>query len=584
MFYIDKHIPKKRRDFIFIHWVPPLIMFVAFFGITLLSWRSALEFNASEQQRVLDQRSNEVSTQIESRIKMYQDTLRAGVGLYGASDDVTREEWRRFLQQFDLKNRYPGIQGVGFTDQLAPDEVEPFIESLRAEGFSNVTIKPEGQRQSYTAVKYIEPFEGDNINELGFDMFSNPTRRTAMELARDNASIALTEMVVLERDKANPQPGFLMYAPIYVKGAPTNSVELRRSNLEGYVFAPLRAQELFDEITIQEDKFGFQLFAPRAGEESLMYKSSSYETIRNTDGSRTSSRNINIDNTTWKLIANVNNDVINARERERPSLIIWGGITMSVLIASFVYLLLINRTRILAARDDQTVQEAKDELLALASHQLRTPATGVKQYVGLLREGFAGALTDQQQKLLDKAYASNERQLSTINEILFIARADAGDMKLNLTECNLNDLLRDIVDEQQQSIHDQQLKATIRIPRNRITLEADVIYLRMALENIVNNAVKYTPDSGKISVVLTRLGDYAQITVKDSGVGVAPKDHPLLFQKFSRIPNELTNKVSGSGIGLYLAQQVVLAHNGRIDFQSQLGKGSEFTVTLPLNK
>jgi signal transduction histidine kinase len=208
------------------------------------------------------------------------------------------------------------------------------------------------------------------------------------------------------------------------------------------------------------------------------------------------------------------------------------------------------------------VQSAKDELLALASHQLRTPATGVKQYIGLLREGYAGELSEEQRTYLDKAYASNERQLGTINEMLVVAKADTGHLELTKEAVDVNQMMRDIVEESDTHIKSRDHNFKLYLTESPVYCFADRAYLRMALENIASNANKYTPDGGTITVTVLRKKTNVHIVVRDTGVGVSKKDFPMLFEKFARIPNELTRKVGGSGIGLYLAKKIVDEHRG----------------------
>jgi two-component system, OmpR family, phosphate regulon sensor histidine kinase PhoR len=230
---------------------------------------------------------------------------------------------------------------------------------------------------------------------------------------------------------------------------------------------------------------------------------------------------------------------------------------------------------------NQSPQDAKDEFLALASHQLRTPATGVKQYIGMLKEGLAGPLTELQQKLIEKAFDSNERQLSIINQMLFVARADSEEVIIDEGKINIAALLQDIVDEQQGTFGNKQQLCTLKIPDENIILVGDEQYLRMAIENVVSNAAKYTPESGSIKITLKDNAKNITIEVRDSGVGVADEDKNLLFKKFSRIPNDLSATVSGSGLGLYLVKKVLEAHHGRVTFKSKPGEGSRVKMMFP---
>lgn len=583
MFYIEKRVRSKRWDFMLIHVLPTLIVFMAFMSITLLSRQSAIRATELQREELITRKTADIQRELDARVSTYQDTLRAAAGLLGASDTVNRAEWRQFLAGFELKDRYPGIQSIGYTKVLAPSEVAANVASVRAEGFANYTIKPEGNRDIYTAVQYLEPFEGVNIEILGIDMFSDPTRRAAMELARDTGEPVLTSKVVLGRDAGKPQPSFIMFVPVYKRGTTSVTEQQRRANTDGYVFAPFRTRELFGSIFSDLDtNYGLKIYDGQLpSEDALLYESPSFKTVSAEPESETRIAQTKINNATWTLAINEHPNIIAARDRNRPETILWIGLIFSVLVGGLIYLLLQSRTRALADKDEQTIQDAKDELLALASHQLRTPATGVKQYVGMLREGYGGKMNLTQKKLLEKAYESNERQLNTINEMLFIARADAGEIKLNPESVNITQMINDVVSEHTETISQRRHKLKTDFLSHAVILNADRKYLRMAIENIFNNATKYTPDGGSISVTLHEEPDNIEIAISDTGVGVDKKDYPLLFRKFSRIPNELTSKVSGSGIGLYLAKQVVDAHGGTIQFTSEPGAGSKFLIILP---
>ena len=184
--------------------------------------------------------------------------------------------------------------------------------------------------------------------------------------------------------------------------------------------------------------------------------------------------------------------------------------------------------------------------------------------------------------LLEKAYESNERQLDTINEMLFVARADAGQLRIENEAFDLVEMLRNIVDEQKSVMTKKRQKITLTLPATEVLCRGDKQYLYMAIDNVINNASKYTHDGGEIFVELYTKHHVAIVHIQDTGVGVADKDKHLLFKKFSRIPNELTTRVSGSGIGLYFTKKVIDAHDGKIIFDSKLKKGSRVTILLKL--
>ncbi len=230
------------------------------------------------------------------------------------------------------------------------------------------------------------------------------------------------------------------------------------------------------------------------------------------------------------------------------------------------------------------INQSKDEFISLASHQLRTPATGVKQYIGMLLEGYCGELTDPQKRLLTTAHESNERQLNIVNDLLNVAQVDAGKITLIKRPTDLIAMLKDIIKEQADTFKGRRQKITIQNKTLHPVIQADEDRLRMVLENIIDNASKYSTSGSTITINLRETKTNLLIKIADNGVGIAPEDYSKLFKKFSRIENSLSNAVSGSGLGLYWAQQIINLHAGTITVTSKVGKGSIFTVKLPLRK
>ena len=258
------------------------------------------------------------------------------------------------------------------------------------------------------------------------------------------------------------------------------------------------------------------------------------------------------------------------------------GTLVAALIAYLVLLPIRAKSRELSAQKERAVEVAKDELLSLASHQLRTPATGVKQYVGMVLQGFAGKVPAAQRTLLEKAYASNDRQLRIINEILHMAKIGSGRIVLAKQLIGLNDLIADIASEQGPDLESAQHALKLTLPKKQITLMADAHMLRMALENVLSNAIKYTQHGGKITIRAYQDKNDACVSITDSGIGISPEDISQIFGQFTRLTNETSQQVSGTGIGLYLAKHLVRLHGGTIHVASELDKGSTFTIKIPL--
>ncbi len=227
------------------------------------------------------------------------------------------------------------------------------------------------------------------------------------------------------------------------------------------------------------------------------------------------------------------------------------------------------------------LNRSKDEFISIASHQLRTPATGVKQYVGMLLEGFAGTLTKQQETLLEKAYDSNERQLDIVSDLLRVAQVDAGKVMLRKASVPLCILVEDIVREQQAIANAKHQIITYKPVKPDVDVFIDTASIRMVLENLLDNASKYSHDKSHIEVSVGNDKKCVKIIVSDDGVGIDPGGVGRLFEKFSRIDNPLSTTVGGSGLGLYWARKIVELHGGTLKYKPNIPKGTTFVVKLP---
>lgn len=227
------------------------------------------------------------------------------------------------------------------------------------------------------------------------------------------------------------------------------------------------------------------------------------------------------------------------------------------------------------------LNRSKDEFISIASHQLRTPATAVKQYVGMLLEGFAGELEVQQRQMLEKAYESNERQLKIVSDLLKVAQVDAGKIMLRKSSSSVRELLGDVIHDLRGVFKDRNQTIKLREAAHDVFLDIDAASIRMVLENIIDNASKYSEENTTVTISFGDTKDGAIIRIMDEGVGIDPASAIRLFEKFSRLDNPLSNKVGGTGLGLYWAKKIVDLHGGDITYKANEEKGTTFSVKLP---
>lgn len=237
-----------------------------------------------------------------------------------------------------------------------------------------------------------------------------------------------------------------------------------------------------------------------------------------------------------------------------------------------------------AQRDQlQSLNDAKDEFISLASHQLRTPATAVKLYVGMLTQGYAGEVSEGHIRMLNVAYQNNERQLEIIEDLLRVAKVDAGKVYLDKSHCNVGDLIDGVIQEQAILFVSRGQNVDFNKPAKPVIAYMDPKLMLMVLENLLDNAGKYSQAGQSITIDIEQTDSYTIISIKDDGVGMRKADLKKLFKKFSRVENSLSTSVSGSGLGLYWAKKILDLHGGIIEVTSKIHKGSTFTVKIPID-
>ncbi|WP_299491094.1 ATP-binding protein [Acaryochloris sp. IP29b_bin.137] len=231
----------------------------------------------------------------------------------------------------------------------------------------------------------------------------------------------------------------------------------------------------------------------------------------------------------------------------------------------------------------QSANQAKSDFLATMSHELRTPLTCVIGMSATLLRWSLGPLTDKQRSCLQTIHDSGEHLLELINDILDFSHVQSGKATLNLSEFSLTTLIQQLLQvmRDKADAHQVQLKANLKIPPDRDRFIADLRRVQQILISLVDNAIKFTPMSGKVTLRVWVETNTAVFQVEDTGIGISPSQLPHLFEKFQQLDASYHRTYEGAGLGLALAQQCVTMHQGWIDVSSEEGQGSIFTVQLP---
>ena len=219
----------------------------------------------------------------------------------------------------------------------------------------------------------------------------------------------------------------------------------------------------------------------------------------------------------------------------------------------------------------------KSEFVSIVSHDLRTPLTAIRGYVSLLPR--VGPLTDQQQEFVSRVERSMDSIVDLIADLLDIGKIEAG-VDWEMASVPLHAVVREVVDRLQANADLHQQTLSVNVPDLSPVL-GNQRRLEQVVANLVSNAIKYTPDLGRIDVALHEDDGFLVLQVSDTGIGISLEDQRRIFDKFYRVESEATERIGGTGLGLSIVRAIVKKHSGRVWVHSELGKGSTFTVLLP---
>jgi len=224
----------------------------------------------------------------------------------------------------------------------------------------------------------------------------------------------------------------------------------------------------------------------------------------------------------------------------------------------------------------------KSEFLANMSHGLRTPLNVIIGFSELMRDEVPGKINDEQRQCLEDVLGSSQHLLNLINEVLDLSKIESGKAELNLTNLALAGVIEPLARTVLPVLAPGQHSLDVEIEKELPLVHADKAKVSEVLLNLLSNATKFTPDGGKLKIEAVRENNWCQVSVIDNGIGIKKEDQEQIFEPFCQLDNPLTKEKSGTGLGLPLVKQIIEKHGGQIWVESEYGKGSRFTFTLPL--
>jgi CHASE1-domain containing sensor protein len=307
---------------------------ILFFGIlfSLIFGYILHQANLEKEDIRFNSQTKRIVQDISNRMDVYRGVLYSGLGLFEASNNVTREEWKIFVNKLQMKKYFPGIQGLGYSVVIKHDELKEHISTVRDQGYELYDIYPKDKRDIYTSIIYIEPFNKRNQRAFGYDMYSEKMRQKAMRRTIETGLPTLSDKVrLVQEDGHDEQAGFLLYSALYKKNMPLNTKQDRYKAIQGFVYAVFRAKDFLQGTLDTLDTLDLKMYAGNVKDESmLLFSTDTPEVNLNNDFKK--DVNLEIDGNNWLFEITAKDSFIKGNEIEYPFIYIILGLFISFLI------------------------------------------------------------------------------------------------------------------------------------------------------------------------------------------------------------------------------------------------------------
>lgn len=581
--------------------------------ITIAAWYVSSESVRNGAEVRFQYKTDDIRSAIQERMKEQEVALWGGVGLFSASEQVTRSEWKAYVSSLRLGDYLPGLQGYGYAEFVEPDQRDSFVDKVRSQGFPDFDIRPEGKRGLYSSIIFLEPFKDRNLRAFGYDMWSEPTRRRAMGRARDTGTSAVSGMVTLVQETDDDvQRGFLMYLPVYRKGMPTGSIAERREAIKGYVYSPFRIKDLMQGILGKGNtEIDFRIYDGKtSNEKALLYDSAGrYSENPDVQGSLfANASTLTIGGHPWTLVFTSREGFIPAGDAREPLIVAGVGITIDVLL--FLTILSLSNQRSCALKMAKrmtgelrqakekaetaasaeivlrtTAQESNDKLktaneglmrfTSIIAHDLRAPLKRIEAFIGILREDYADKFDEEGKDVLSRIMRGSSRMRSMLDSMHHYTKCSdiALDGKTVRLRTVVDNALETLVDE----LHDAQVDLSIE---DDCDVFGDDMLLEHVVQNLIANSLKFRSDADPVITIEGKcLTDgFVEFSVSDNGIGIEHEYADKVFEMFSRLHNE--DEYDGTGIGLAICKKIIIDHGGDIVVDKSRKSGTRMIITL----
>lgn len=570
-----------------------LALFIVLLGVTALTWWWARADRERDAQAAFAHETTTLRNRLLAHVARNELVLDSGRSLLGASEFVSRDEWRRFVATLQIERTLPGVLGLGYAPGVRPQDLAAHVAAVRRDGFPQYRVWPEGQRALYAPIVYLEPFPERNRRAIGYDMFSEPVRRAALTRAMETGRTALSARVQLIQEAgSDPQPGFLMYAPAYQGDVSQASAQERRTALLGFVYSPFRVVD-FMRATMEPSnpRVALELHDGAVADGSaLLYRpvGDAFRTAR-----FRATETIEVGGHHWTLAFASTAEFEQAVDQRSPEFILYGGTAISVLVFAIALSLLTARRRALALAAHRTLElrtsnerlvrqtrelersNAELEQFAyVASHDLREPLRTVTSFTQLLEEEHGAVLQGDARRYMQYIIDGNRRMHVLIDDLLSLSRV--GSRTAPHAPLPAGEAVQDALQSLTHAIEESGAEVRVDPLPEVIGDRGQLVQL---FQNLIGNALKFRSSAPpRVAISAVRDEEWWQFTVADNGIGIDRRYFDRIFVIFQRLHGR--GEYAGNGIGLAICKKIVERHGGLIWVESEPGHGATLYFTL----
>ncbi len=577
----------------------------------LLTVGVTYNFYQSSRTKDLIRFTNEVGrvqSAIDNKINLQIALLKGARGFVESSEELNQKTFASYVDSLNLEQNYAGIFGIGYSKIVFPNERENLIKKLKSEDYPNFNIYPEGNRDSYQVIIYLEPFNEYNKKALGFDMLTEEKRRAALERARDAAAPAATGKVnLIQESEADDQAGFLIYLPVYKDKKNLVTIQERKQNLIGYIFTPFRVKDFLNEIQRNTSTSGIsaKIYDEEIKPANLMSQTlhtGSPNFASQLDVPYSFNRELNIAGRKWLVEYNSLPEFAEQSSIGWTPLIFLCGIVFSFLLFGMTYWEAFARAKLQTTAEKLLESEkqkqgllemeqkarwaaeqanaTKDEFIAVISHELRTPLNAIAGWSRILKTDNLSANTKN--LALEKIDKNLRSQTNLVEQLLDYSQILSGNIDFAKNPVDFNKVFETTFLEIQSKAQEKSIELLTDNRLNGHTVLGDEDKLKIVIYNLLANAVKFTHTGGKIETQLLENSGMVHVIIKDNGKGISEDFLPRIFDRFSQADTSSTRGYGGLGLGLTISNHIVKMHQGSIEASSDgLGKGTIFTLKFP---